>query len=360
MRWANFQNLWPPNHLGFWLVAAVPAVVVGLVLLSYWWRRVMETMGHCPQIQRMAESVSAPRRIARAVLLVCAIGLAVTAWVRPQTEGKPEKVKRRGLDMVLVVDFSKSMYVRDIPRSRIEKAKVELNKFIDALDGDRVGLVAFAGTVKPFPLTTDYNAAKLFYQELAPNDMPVGGTAIGKAVTAAVRMLKRVRKSGRKRAQVIILLTDGEDHQSDPLAAAKMAAKLGIKVYTLGIGSRSGDLVPVMLDDGSEGGKMKKADNSPVVSRLDESTLAKMAEITGGKYFRATPGTFRMAKISRAMKDLKRTATKAALIRRRIEQFHWFLWPALFLLLVELCLGDRKLRFRRGSAASQRPAGAGQ
>ena len=135
---------------------------------------------------------------------------------------------------------------------------------------------------------------------------------------------------------------------------------MGIKVYALGIGSRSGDLVPVMLEDGSESGKMKKADNTPVVSRLDESTLAKMAEVTGGKYFRAAPGTLSMARIARVMKDLKRSEIKAAVIRRRIEQFHWFLWPALFLLLVELCMGDRKLRFRNRSAASESSASAGQ
>ena len=162
MEWANLHRLWPPNHMGFWLLAAVVAVISGLALLFHWRRRVMESMGHFHQIQRMAASISMPRRVARAVLLVCALGLAVTAWVRPQTEGKPEKVQRLGLDLVVVVDFSKSMYVRDIDKSRIVKAKDELDKFIERLDGDRVGIVAFAGTVKEFPLTTDYNAAKLF------------------------------------------------------------------------------------------------------------------------------------------------------------------------------------------------------
>jgi len=347
MYWGHIDSLWPPTHLGFWLVAAVPLLILGLALAAHWRRRVLEAIGHVPQLRRMAESVSLPRRTARSVLVVAAYGLAVVAYMRPQSEGKAEWAKKQGLDMVFVVDFSKSMYARDIPRSRLDKAKDELNHFIDGLDGDRVGIVAFAGTVKQFPLTTDYNAAKMFYQDLTPNDMPVGGTAIGKAVSAAVRILQRVRRPGRERDQVIILLTDGEDNASNPIAAAKMAAKLGIKIYALGIGSSSGELVPIVGDDGAETGTAKNKDHKPVVSRLDEKTLLTMTDMTGGAYFHATAASFGMAKIAKAMKDLKRAATKARIRHHRIEEFHWFLWPALFLLLLELVLGERRQTFAR-------------
>lgn len=262
--------------------------------------------------------------------------------MRPQTEGRAEWVKTVGLDVVVVMDFSKSMYARDIPRNRLDRAKQELSWFIDQLEGDRLGIVAFAGTVQELPLTTDYNAVKLFYNDLTPHDMPVGGTAIGKATAAAVRMLKRARKPGVERSQVIILLTDGEDHHSEPIEAAELAAKLDIKILALGIGSRSGDLVPLVTDDGEVVGTMKDPEGKPVVTRLDEETLIKMAEITEGRYFRATPADFGMRKILDEMKGLKRAETRARMRRRRVEQYHWFLFPALFLLLLELTLKDRK------------------
>ena len=349
MRWANLDKLWPPTQLGFWLIVLVPLFIIGFALLFHWRRRVMESLGDLEQLRKMAQSVSRPRRIAKAILLVVAFVLGVVAWVRPQTEGKSEWVKRVGLDLVVVMDFSKSMYARDISRSRIEKAKEELGRFIDSLDGDRVGLVAFAGTVKEFPLTTDYNAAKLFFEDLTPNDMPIGGTAIGRALSAAVRMLQRSRKGGgKRRAQVIVLLTDGEDHQSEPIKAAKMAAKLGIKVFALGIGSRSGDLVPVVTDEGDVGGTMKNDKNRPVVTRLDEKTLRKVADLTEGKYFRATAAGFGMGKIRKEMKGLKRAETKARMKRNYIEQYHWFLFPAPFLLLLELVMSDRVVRSSEG------------
>lgn len=342
MRWANLDRLWPPNEPGFWLLALVPMFIVGFALLFHWRRRIMESLGKFEQMQRMADSVSGPRRITKAVLLIVAFALGIAAWLRPQTEGKAEWVKTVGLDVVVVMDFSKSMYARDIPRNRLDRAKQELSWFIDQLEGDRLGIVAFAGTIQELPLTTDYSAVKLFFNYLTPHDMPVGGTAIGKAVSAAVRMLQRARKTGVERSQVIILLTDGEDHHSEPIESAELAAKLGIKIFALGIGSRSGDLVPLVTDDGEVVGTMKDRDGKPVVTRLDEDTLIKMAEITEGRYFRATPADFGMRKFRDEMKGLKRAETRARMRRRRVEQYHWFLFPALFLLLLELTLKDRK------------------
>src|SRR5262249_33557183 len=147
--------------------------------------------------------------------------------------------------LVVCLDFSKSMLARDVYPSRIERAKRELERLMDDLAGDRLGLVAFAGETLKYPLTSDYAAAKLFWRDMKPDDMPVGGTAIGRAISAATDMLVRARQgSSRPRAQVILLLTDGEDNDSEPVAAAAEAAKLGIKIYAVGIGSPGGELVP--------------------------------------------------------------------------------------------------------------------
>ncbi len=342
MYWANLDSLWPPTHLGFWAALGLPALVLGYALLGHWRRRVTERLGSVRTVREMAASVSRPRRILKAGLVVVGYAFALAAFLRPQSEGRAELARSVGLDMVICLDLSKSMYAKDVPPSRLERAKEELERFLDTLSGDRVGLVAFAGEVVELPLTTDYNAVRLFYEDLTPADMPVGGTAIGKAVAAAVRMLQRARKGNEARAQVVILLTDGEDTVSDPMAAARAAAKLGIRVYALGIGSPSGDIVPKVLDDGTEAGQVTDDKGRPVVSRLDEKTLRKMVEMTGGAYIRATAADFGMGRLAKAMKDLKRAETRAKMIRHRKEEFHWFLWPALFLLLVELLLGERR------------------
>src|SRR6185436_18664979 len=137
------------------------------------------------------------------------------------------------------------MLARDIYPSRLERAKRELERLMDRLAGDRVGLVAFAGETLTYPPTTDYAAVKLFWRDLSPADMPVGGTAIGRALKASVEQLSRLRrKEGETRSQVILLLTDGEDNDSEPLEVAEEAARLGIKIFAVGVGSRSGELVP--------------------------------------------------------------------------------------------------------------------
>ena len=149
------------------------------------------------------------------------------------------------VDVVIALDFSKSMLARDVGPNRIERAKAEIRRMLAALGGDRVGLVAFAGDTMEFPMTTDYPALELFLADLGPYDMPFGGTAIGRALTSAGRLLERsragdppTRDGAARAAQVVVLITDGEDHEGDPVAAARELAERGIKVFVLGVGSR--------------------------------------------------------------------------------------------------------------------------
>jgi len=265
-----------PAIFFFVLPLVVAGLVLGFVLDLTRRSRAAQRLGDEALMRQMTVSLSSGRLVWRMLLTVAGAAGVVLALAQPQVPGKARLAKSRGLDIVVALDFSKSMLATDVYPSRVERAKRELDRLLDQLQGDRVGLVAFAGEAAAFPLTSDYAAAKLFWRDLSPQQMPVGGTAIGRALTQAIGMLKRTRSASNPYAQVIILLTDGEDHDSDPVAAAKQAAALGIRVYAVGIGSRSGELVPDP-EAGAGGARyLKDRKGAYVNSKLDEKTLEQI------------------------------------------------------------------------------------
>ena len=345
MRFAN------PHAL--WLLFAVPAAVLGYGLAFAARRRRLARLGDEPLVARMAAAVSMPRKLARAALVVLALGLVALALARPQAGGRARLTKDRGIDLVVAFDFSRSMLAKDVYPSRLERAKRELDQLLDGLAGDRVGVVAFAGETLSYPPTTDYAAVKLFWRDLGPWDMPVGGTAIGRAITAALQELVNLRaKGGPSRAQVILLLTDGEDTDSEPLEAADQASKLGVKIYTVGVGSRSGELIPEYDEQGKVTGYVKDPDGKYVTSRLGEDTLAEIARRTGGDFFHADAKRFGVEEAAHALAGLKRTENEARLVREYDEVFEALLAPAFLLLVLEACMSER----RRPRAAKETPA----
>jgi Ca-activated chloride channel family protein len=338
MRFANPQLLW--------LLLVAPALIVGLALRREWRRRAMARIGHLPRIRELTASVSPGLRLAKSILLVLGLALVILSLARPQAGERSTLAPAVGLDIVVALDFSKSMLARDAYPSRIERAKAELGRLLDTLRGDRVGLVAFAGETLSYPLTTDYAAAKVFWRDMSPFDMPVGGTAIGKAVVAATRLLLAVRGKGPPRSQLIVLLTDGEDHESEPLEAARQAAKHGIRIYAVGIGSRSGEPVPQLNEDGSVAGYMQAPGGGYVTTRVDERTLRGIAEATRGTVILMEPGRFGVEPIITEVAKLKRAESQSRLIRHYDEVFAWFLLPGFLCLLAEACLRDRRSRPR--------------
>ncbi len=334
MRFANPQLLW--------LLALLPLIVVGLALRAEWRRRVTARLGHEPRIRELSARVSPGRRLAKSNLLVGGVGLLILALARPQAGERSTLAPSIGIDIVVCLDFSKSMLARDAYPSRIERAKAELGRLIDELRGDRLGLVAFAGETLAYPLTTDYAAAKMFWRDMTPLDMPVGGTAIGKALTAATRLLEAVRAKGPPRSQVIILLTDGEDHESEPLEAAREAGKRGVRVYAVGIGSRSGEPIPELNKDGTVAGYMQREGGGYVTTRLDEKTLQGIADATKGKLILMEARRFGVEPVLAELRKLKRSEAQTRLIKQYDDVYPWFLFPAFLLLLVEACLRETR------------------
>ncbi|MBU1220720.1 VWA domain-containing protein [Myxococcota bacterium] len=343
MTWRNWDSFLTIKGIGFWLAAGLIVMIFIYVLGHAIKKNTLAKLGDDDLVKRLFEGRSQAVGTIRIILLMLSMTLLVVAWAQPQTRGKSMNLKPRGLDIVVALDFSKSMNVRDMHGSRLEHAKREMNKLIDNLGGDRVGLVAFAGTSMTYPLTEDYESAKMFWENLRPEDMPLGGTAIGRALVSARDLLIESRRENDERSQIIILLSDGEDLAGQ---AEKIAGELnqkGIKIFSVGIGSKSGSLVPMLDENGKASGYMKHGEKY-VTSSLDEKTLKSLASATGGKFFSATRTNFGTMEVLKAIKDLKRTEGKKRKIEEKNEEFYWFLIPAVLLLLMELALlGNRRL-----------------
>ncbi|HEV8323406.1 MAG TPA: VWA domain-containing protein [Myxococcota bacterium] len=370
-----------------WLLALVPALGALYVLEARARRAALARLGDRALVARLTDDAAPGRRIWKAVLTLGGVALLALALARPQFGSTTEIAKKRGLDIVVALDFSKSMLARDTKPDRLTRAKLEISRLLTTLEGDRVGLVAFAGETDRYPLTTDYDALRLFWRDLTPDDMPVGGTALGRAITAATDLLT-ARRGGDAAAgaaaaagsaaggggdgtgatagmgaaappdpnqpdRVLILITDGEDTESEPLEAAETAAAAGIKIYTVGIGSASGGPIP-LLDHGDLVGYVKeKGDDGkerPRTSHLDEDTLKKIAEKTGGKYFRSGGTSIGVEAVAEEIRGLRKVDIEQRLTRRYTERYALFLFPAFALLLTEVVLSER--RRRRGAAAA--------
>lgn len=339
MTWHSADLLW-------WLLL-VPGLA-GLLLYALRTRRRIEQRHFASaQGQLMIAGRSPGLRAARGVLLVLGVACVVVALARPQYGSRTRMLRKRGVDVVVALDFSKSMLARDVKPSRIDRAKAELMRFISELGGDRIGLVAFAGETMEFPMTVDYSAAALFFRELGPYDMPVGGTAIGRALTSAKRLLERASggeaKATEDRARVVILMTDGEDHEGDPVAAAKELGDSGARVFVVGIGSRSGEPVPTYANDGTWTGYLRDEAGNPVVSALtadNEKQLQEIASVGNGKYIRAGEGSVGMEAIRLEMRRMKQAELEARRITVHEERYAMVLLLGFLLILLETLLPE--------------------
>jgi Ca-activated chloride channel family protein len=324
------------------------------------------------QLARMAASVSTARRRAKAFLLVLGIGLLALAAARPQTEGQ-KLWRNRGIDVVIALDLSKSMQATDVYPSRVELARIELDRLLDRIGGDRVGLVLFAGESVGYPLTHDQEVMRMLYRGLQPGDLPPG-TDIARAVASARCLLVpeqandptcvRLRHPGgagdveawrtrRKletaelgsRGRAIILLTDGEDTEGQAKAEVEKAAQLGIETFVVGVGTPEGARVPVYDDEGRRVGYKLEKDGKEHQSRLKEDGLRELARSGGGDghYFRVNMG---LEQLVPALAKLKEGNLEERTEAIPVEAYAWLLFPGFMALLVEACLSDR----RRGKA----------
>jgi len=322
-------------YLMFIIIGALILVFVFGIKLK---KRLFSKFGEIGLITRFSENISFKRYTQKAILIIIVVFFSLLALSRPQWGTKLQKISRKGLNLLVLLDVSKSMLAQDMVPNRLEKAKHEIEKLIDILKGDRIGIIVFAGV--PFlqcPLTIDYGAAKMYLDVINTSIIPVPGTDIGAAIRLAIKSFPEKEK----KYKVAILLTDGEDHEGDTVQAAEDAKKEGIIIYTIGIGTPAGELIPIRNAQGNVIGYKKDKDGNPVLSRLDELTLEKIALITGGKYYRATAGELELKKVYNDILKMERKRLYGRQFSQKEDRFQWFLLPAVILLVWEILLKER-------------------
>ncbi len=321
-------------------------VLLLLVLGGLAHQRAVRRFGDEGLVSALKTARTGPRRALRGVLLVMALALAFVAAAQPQYGRGTRLVPATNLDVVLVLDFSKSMYARDISPSRIERAKAEMGNLVRQLAPARFGAVAFAGSAMTFPLTSDGAAVAQFFRGLEPNDMPVGGTAIGRALESAHQLLVRDPQS-KNHERVIVLVTDGEDLEGDPVASAESIGADHVKIHVVQIGGRAPEPIPDVDENGTVRG-MRTDDNGQLLttslSAEGEATLTKIASKAGGTVVRSEKGTTGIESITR---ELRRVMTEE--LSERVETVYAdvYAYPlslAVLLLVIETFIGTSAKR----------------
>jgi Ca-activated chloride channel family protein len=264
------------------------------------------------------------------ILLSAAAMVLAAAW--PLIGTGTRLAKSTGVDIVVAIDVSRSMQAKDVTPSRLDRAKLEIQDFLKKLNGDRVGVVVFAGEAfVQCPLTTDYEAARIFLRSVDRNSVPQPGTSVKKAISSARGMLRHVPEGAKTR--VLVLLTDGEDHEGEAVEEAKAAAEEGVIIFAIGIGSSSGEPVPEFDEGGTQTGYKKDKGGQTVLSKLNEALLKQLASVSGGAYIHARNDEFGMEAVRAAVDRLVKTETQSRVIVEYKERFRWLLIPAFAMLL---------------------------
>jgi len=323
------------------LLWLIPILIIFLIVAFRRKQKALSTFVHQILSHRLTDSVSHRKQAIKAGLVILAVLATVLALARPQYGKKLRMMRRKGMDIAIVMDTSDSMLAEDIKPNRMQRAKHEVSSLIDRLKGDRVALVAFAGDAfVQCPLTLDYGAAKMFLDIIDFETIPKAGTAIGQAIQTAIGVFEQKER----KYKVIILITDGEDHRSDPVAAAKSAAEQGIRIYTIGVGSPGGVPIPIRDELGVLVEYKKDHRGETVMSKLDQTALQKIALETDGKYFRATMGEMELDGILEDLSQLERKELKSKEFDVREDRYQFFVLAGVVLLMTEIILGDRKRR----------------
>ena len=317
------------------LLLLIPFFFLGMGLWLWGRRRRLRRCGAEPLVNELMPSWSRGKLWVRTVLLSLAFFFFVIGLSRPQIGAKLKDHKIKGAEIMIVLDVSNSMLAQDYSPDRLERAKLAISRITDKLKDDRIGLIVFAGTsFVQLPITSDYVSAKMFLNSISTESIPIQGTAIGDAISTAVRGFSAQSEHSR----AIIVITDGENHEDDAVAAAKQAAEAGIKVYTIGVGSADGQPIPM------NGELLKDKDGNIVVTRLDEETLRKVASAGGGAYVHAGNDEFGLTPIISDIRKMEDEEYNSVVFEEYNEQFMYFLGIALVFFVLEMLVGDRRAR----------------
>lgn len=324
-----------------WALFAVPLLALLFAYTGLRRRRALGAFaGSEAHVVRFRGEVSTNRRAAKSIAVLVAVAAAIVAAARPQWGQGTETINRKGIDLALVLDTSKSMAAADVAPSRLARGVRAASSLLDRLEGDRIALVTFAGkSAVSCPLTLDHEAVRLFLDAVDVEAVSVPGTALAAAIEAGVRALGPSTTEGTEaKGRALIVISDGEDHEGGVEGAILAAKRAGVVVYGIGCGTDQGAPIP----QGESGAYKKDAQGKLVTTRLDERPLRSLAVETGGKYYRATGAEGEVEEIAKALEAMDASGSKTVLRTRWVERFQIPLAIALFALILETLISDRR------------------
>lgn len=326
------------EKIWLWLLLLVPVVVLAFVVLQLWKKRAQRKFASKPLLKKLSPDTSTFKSALKIVVLSLAIACLSLALVNPKIGTKLETVKREGVDIVFAVDVSKSMLAEDIAPNRIEKSKQLVTQIVNNLASDRIGIIAYAGKAFPqLPITTDYAAAKMFLQSMNTDMLSSQGTAIDEAINLA----KTYYDDDTQTNRVLIIISDGEDHNDISSSIAEEAGEAGIKIFTIGVGSAKGGPIPIKRN-GVISHYKKDKQGETVITKLNEETLIEIAEQAHGQYINGRNTADVVTAIREILNTMDKTEFEAKQFSGFKSQFQWFLGLGIFFLALEVFLLERK------------------
>ena len=326
------------EKIWFWAFIIMPVMLMVFLWTFFWKKRIQKSFGSAVVLKRLSPDLSFFKSSLKFITLCLAVGFLMIGLINPKIGTKLETIKREGVDIVFAIDVSKSMLAEDVAPNRLEKSKQLVTQIINNLASDRVGIIAYAGKAFPqLPITTDYASAKMFLQSMNTDMLSSQGTAINEAIELSRNYFDDEEQTNR----VLIIISDGEDHNDLSVEVAEAASEEGIKIYTIGVGSENGGPIPLKRN-GVVMSYKKDQNNETVITRLDKETLRLIANEAKGSYIDGSQTAAVVEQVMAILSVMDKKEFEAKEFAEYKDQFQWFLGIGLFFLILDVLLLERK------------------
>ena len=322
-----------------YFLALIPLIAIGLYFYNRWQKKSIEKFGDENLVTELMQNHSKTRKNIKNTLFIFSIAFLIIGISNPQIGTKMEEVKREGVDLMIAIDLSHSMMAQDIKPNRLERAKQAISRLIDKLEGDRIGLVVFAGEAYvQLPITTDYSAAKLFLSTVNTSIIPTQGTKIGNAIDLCVKSFDQENNQNK----AIIIITDGENHDEEAISSAKIAQEQNIYIHTLGMGLTKGGPIPIYNKYGSTSEFRKDREGNIIITKLNETILKEIAQAGMGTYIRANNSKSGLSVLFDEINKMEKKEIGTMIFTNYKDRFQIFIGISLILLILNLIILQRK------------------
>ena len=326
------------EKIWFWAFIIIPVMLMVFLWTFFWKKRIQKSFGSAVVLKRLSPDLSFFKSSLKFITLCLAVGFLVIGLINPKIGTKLETIKREGVDIVFAIDVSKSMLAEDVAPNRLEKSKQLVTQIINNLASDRVGIIAYAGKAFPqLPITTDYASAKMFLQSMNTDMLSSQGTAINEAIQLSRNYFDDEEQTNR----VLIIISDGEDHNDLSIEVAEAASEEGIKIYTIGVGSENGGPIPLKRN-GVVMSYKKDQNNETVITKLNKETLRLIANEAKGSYIDGSQTAAVVEQVRAILSVMDKKEFEAKEFAEYKDQFQWFLGIGLFFLILDVLLLERK------------------